>query len=528
MNLENIAHGDGIFIQIGAGAGDLDARADCRDGFTELVKRLPKEHVKQIILVEPNPLNIPLLKECWKEYPQSVIYEIAIVPKHYPADHIELFYSPLDGPHYQVASIKKSHIEKHYGTDCAMEKAIVPVRHLDRFLGETVASDKEIELLSLDIEGIDDEILLETTFSNWNVMYLSFEHLHLGENKPTVIQHLTDQGYEYAGMGVDVNGFDYLYVHKLSARTKYTFFANPHTLLHPITFSIPKEKVCTDSRSLVKTKVLSNLIPGNLSTYIYGTEKEYYDEYKSSLFAVTTRKGGWDCMRHYEILANGCLPYFVHIQHCPPNTMYLLPKELFQQCNALFDRQFRGKAMHEITDDAMAKYYALQRQLLRYTKDYLTTDKVAMYILHSTGYANVKRILYLSSYMEPDYLRCLTLHGFKQVFGVNCHDCFQVPHIYKSDTIDYASLYGKGMTYSNLLEQDLHDVRLDGTVEEDIKRRYYDIVIYGSYHRGMPHYDLVCSVYKPNEVILICGEDLHPCNYKTYVSKGHHVFVREL
>jgi hypothetical protein len=37
----------GIFIQIGAGAGDLDKRAHCRDGFTELIKSLPREQIKK-------------------------------------------------------------------------------------------------------------------------------------------------------------------------------------------------------------------------------------------------------------------------------------------------------------------------------------------------------------------------------------------------------------------------------------------------------------------------------------------------
>lgn len=37
-------------------------------------------------------------------------------------------------------------------------------------------------------------------------------------------------------------------------------------------------------------------------------EHRYYDDYSRSYFAVTRRKGGWDCMRHYEILAAGTHP----------------------------------------------------------------------------------------------------------------------------------------------------------------------------------------------------------------------------
>ena len=38
MELYDSTNGSGIFIQIGAGAGDLDARSDFRDGFTEFIK----------------------------------------------------------------------------------------------------------------------------------------------------------------------------------------------------------------------------------------------------------------------------------------------------------------------------------------------------------------------------------------------------------------------------------------------------------------------------------------------------------
>jgi hypothetical protein len=43
----------GIYIQIGAGAGDLDSRANFRDGFSEYVKKLDTKSISKIILVEP-------------------------------------------------------------------------------------------------------------------------------------------------------------------------------------------------------------------------------------------------------------------------------------------------------------------------------------------------------------------------------------------------------------------------------------------------------------------------------------------
>jgi len=210
MDLYDLNNGSGIFIQIGAGAGDLDIGAQYRDGFTEFIKNLPRERIKKIILVEPNPLNIPLLEECWKDYPEAIIYEIGIVPKSYLNSIIDFYYCPLDGPHYQVASISKSHIQKHYGDNCELQKFIIPVKQLDNFIDEVTS--EEIELLALDIEGIDGEILLDFNLNNVKLKYISFEHIHLGQYKENVLNKLTNNNYKFLGLGVDHNGYDYLYI----------------------------------------------------------------------------------------------------------------------------------------------------------------------------------------------------------------------------------------------------------------------------------------------------------------------------
>ena len=295
-------------------------------------------------------------------------------------------------------------------------------------------------------------------------------------------------------------------------------------MLYPITFSIPEEKIIRTIPS--KTKLLSNLIPGKMSTYIYNTEEAYYNEYRCSYFATTTKKGGWDCMRHYEIIANGCVPYFPDLEKCPVNTMALLPKDLLLEGNALYSAFSTKK---ELTDTDKKQYTQLAEKLLEYMRTYLTTKMMATYILEKANLSHSSRILYLSKDTGPDYLRCVTLHGFKELLGPMCHDYPKIPHIYKSKDIQYSQLYGKGITYTNLLDASFHDDSLDKNIIEDkIKQKFFDCVIYGSYHRGMPFLDLVNTVYKPNEVILLCGEDIHKCNYDDWVKKGYNVFVREL
>jgi hypothetical protein len=60
-----------VFIQIGAGAGDLDSRASFRDGFTEYVKKIEPSQIERIILLEPNPVNIPFLKKMLGKIPSG-------------------------------------------------------------------------------------------------------------------------------------------------------------------------------------------------------------------------------------------------------------------------------------------------------------------------------------------------------------------------------------------------------------------------------------------------------------------------
>ncbi len=322
-------------------------------------------------------------------------------------------------------------------------------------------------------------------------------------------------------------------------------------MLHPIGFSIPEEKLVPSIPA--KTKLLATSIPGDLKTYIYTNENDYYNDYKQSYFAITTKKAGWDCMRHYEILANGCLPVFPTIDKCPDTILTVFPKELIDKSNKLFNKmrysintkvaysifnkdeinprlikQLKSTSISTVDKKIINECETLRSELLDYTRTYLTTEKVARYVLEKSGKQTASTILFLSGNTNPDYLRCLTLHGLKQLFGTKCHDYPKVEHLYTSDTIDYSKLYGKGMTYSNLLSQSLHDDTQDLKVEEHIKKRAYDLIIYGSYHRGMPYYKVVTEYYKPDDILLLCGEDKHECNYKEWVNKGHCVFVREL
>ena len=99
----------------------------------------------------------------------------------------------------------------------------------------------------------------------------------------------------------------------------------------PIGFSLPAQNFKW-SQSW-KSKDFADQIPSNGQTYrntegsgVRGTnnpDESYFHDYQHSFYCVTRKKMGWDCLRHYEILASGCVPYMVDIARLPANTMYV-------------------------------------------------------------------------------------------------------------------------------------------------------------------------------------------------------------
>ena len=291
----------------------------------------------------------------------------------------------------------------------------------------------------------------------------------------------------------------------------------------PISFGIPKCKI-RDSVA-EKTKMFGKIIPGDYSTYVFNDEKSYYDDYATSVFGRTEKKNGWDCMRHYEILANGCIPYFENLNGCPPSIITHLPKELIQ-C-AMNDIQPHDESTLTNKSELIAKY---SNELLEYTRNNLTTEKMASYILNASGNGDAKSILYLSQHPYSDYIRDLMLHGFKELFKTKCHDAPRVEHIYTGHTIDKGNLYGGGFSYSAILDPvEYRDPSNDNTLIEDIRNKKYDVVVYGSLHRGLPYLELVQQTYSKDKIILLCGEDSHGCVVgEPFIRQGYNVFIREL
>ena len=83
----------------------------------------------------------------------------------------------------------------------------------------------------------------------------------------------------------------------------------------PASFSIPAEKIRPTYLENKHQRLASHCVDyevaracGLHTSYAFASEEAYYDDLAASRFAVTTKRGGWDCLRHYEIAAAGALP----------------------------------------------------------------------------------------------------------------------------------------------------------------------------------------------------------------------------
>ena len=83
----------------------------------------------------------------------------------------------------------------------------------------------------------------------------------------------------------------------------------------PASFSIPSQKIRPVDLAIKQRRLASHCVDpevakacGLQTSYAFHSEEDYYDDLAASRFAVTTKRAGWDCLRHYEIAAAGALP----------------------------------------------------------------------------------------------------------------------------------------------------------------------------------------------------------------------------
>jgi len=167
-----------------------------------------------------------------------------------------------------------------------------------------------------------------------------------------------------------IDGEDHVGIHWGLAEKGWYFkrelLIQPKPNIHPINFAIPKDMISIGTK---KIKEFAHIDPADTKTYIYNNEQDYYRDYQESYFAWTQRKAGWDCLRHYEILANGCFPAVRKLEEIPLYTMMSFPKDIVGEYYRRFGYKFSDQ------------YWNYMDELYDWTLNKCTTESLWDYIL---------------------------------------------------------------------------------------------------------------------------------------------------
>ena len=184
---------------------------------------------------------------------------------------------------------------------------------------------------------------------------------------------------------------------------------NRTVAVHPIGFSIPPQYV----RAVVPAKgqALATVIPGAHDTYKFlptpdatpneltALERGYYADMERAYFGLTWKKAGWDCLRHLELLAAGCVPLFTDIGTAPAGAVAFLPKRVlslalrFPGVEHIRGVPGAGDVNPSATRDVAINPAAIDpvlysltvTALLDYTRRHLTTPRMAAHVLATMG-----------------------------------------------------------------------------------------------------------------------------------------------
>ena len=129
-------------------------------------------------------------------------------------------------------------------------------------------------------------------------------------------------------------------------------------------------------------------------------------------------------------------------------------------------------------------------------------------------------ILFIADSDRIDYQCHCLFHGLCELSSITVYLLNDLPYMFSDYPIENrASLYGMGFSISCRIspqKRKMHDAQ---TARDNIKKLFYDIIIYGGIDRCLDLWDVVKLYYNRTEIICVEGSDfMHPyLNAKLYL-----------
>lgn len=318
---------------------------------------------------------------------------------------------------------------------------------------------------------------------------------------------------------------------------------------HPIWFGIPSQNILSSLPN--KTRGFASIIPGHRGTYVYRTQADYYRGYEEAHFALTMKKGGFECLRHYEILARGSIPYFLDWDAYPLNISVRLPRAHITEAMSLPGVPRQSELLEamklENTSFLMKipvnpmfsrRYSEIASDILKWTKRYLSVESLAQYVLDVIEVHrgdSVRNLLFLSS-NEIGYQSGMLYIGFQLL---NPHLFWPVYPKVGASNCSAPLLYGSGFSYCESLPEGQGHLPSWPTIEDKYRMGHFDVVIYSNEaNRGcdgiLHDWDCVPWVNEylkrwPNTTLAyVDGSDIGGCHRAPLFNRIDLVFSREM
>ena len=204
-------------IQIGSGSASLDTYI--QDGFSNFIRK--KKFDKKVFIVEANSIHLNNLKKFWELDKNVKISNLAIIPDNIDLKKMDFFYCLADAPNYQVFSNSKLFVKKHFPAG-TIKKATIDCLKISDFLRNNNIIN--IDYLSIDIEGMDYDVLVNLDLDRFEITNISFEHLHLNLwKKIKIVLKFIKYGYYFSGMGFDLRKSDWMFTKKYKFKKLMTY-----------------------------------------------------------------------------------------------------------------------------------------------------------------------------------------------------------------------------------------------------------------------------------------------------------------
>jgi len=160
--------------------------------------------------------------------------------------------------------------------------------------------------------------------------------------------------------------------------------------IFPISFSIPDTKILhsdTPKSRTFATHCVDEEVSSILklkSNYAFADEPSYYYNLHTSKYAITTKRGGWDCLRHYEIAAAGALMCFKNLLSKPQSCA---PHGLVPNLNCISYRNYTDlQAQIDSIEANPYRYHELVQNQNHWILS-KTTSAVALSLLNTVGFS---------------------------------------------------------------------------------------------------------------------------------------------